>query len=205
MAAQPSVPGLLSLPPEIRQGIFVAFFRSVIIRSRGPWRRLGESEKKPALDAVLVCRQFYREAEPLLPNVQVYFFSDATVVKALMKLGPERIMQLRHLRVSHIPVGFKSHLGASRMATATKSLVLMGNISTIGITVILLASGTSTLVLSSARSRACNLACSRSFTGQVAACGRENTPPPVSGRCLRPTGTGGSGCTQRLATVRRDA
>ena len=68
-----------------------------------------------------VCRQLYREAEPLvLPNVHVRCGSNAAMVKTLLRIGPERITQLRHLIVLHVPMGveLRPKTGGSRAEAA---------------------------------------------------------------------------------------
>lgn len=104
MTAQP---GILRLPPEIRQDIFISVFRSVTIFLYKLGKRYKKGDPHLRLAILSVCRQFYLEAEPLLlPNVKIYCNSNAVVMEMLMKLGPERITQLRYLRVSQIPVAF---------------------------------------------------------------------------------------------------
>lgn len=97
MSTRPNEPSLLDLPPELRRDIFLRLFRSTTIYS-----------DKYALAILRVCRQIYHEAEPLaLPNVRVYCNGNAHLIDTLTRMGPAHITRLRHLVVSHCPVGFK--------------------------------------------------------------------------------------------------
>jgi hypothetical protein len=96
MSIRPNESTLLDLPPELRRDIFLRLFRSLTIKR-------GNHE----LAILRVCRQIYYEAAPLaLPNVRVYCYRNASVIETLTNIGPARITQLRHLIVSHCPIGF---------------------------------------------------------------------------------------------------
>ncbi|SPO07018.1 uncharacterized protein DNG_09712 [Cephalotrichum gorgonifer] len=90
---------LLGLPLELRREIYTLLFRQITIHSDKP----GENHRLAVLH---VCRQIYLEAAPLLPNVTVYCWGNAAVIETLTRIGPARISQLRHLIVTHVPIGF---------------------------------------------------------------------------------------------------
>ncbi|PGG98164.1 hypothetical protein GX51_06951 [Blastomyces parvus] len=101
-----STPPLLGLPPEIRLLIFTYCLRSVRIRKESPRLSSHNAEKDP-LAILLVCRQIYHEARPLvLPNVQLFCYRNAAVIDTLTKMSSTQVSQLRHMVVHHCPVGF---------------------------------------------------------------------------------------------------
>lgn len=54
------------------------------------------------------CRQVYHDTTPLaIPNLVVNCHSSAAMIECFVKMGPERITQLRHLVVTHLPMAFQ--------------------------------------------------------------------------------------------------
>lgn len=96
----------LDLPPEIREKVFLLYFRSVTI-VRGIQTNHGQGSETP-LAILQACRQIYHEAAPLvLPNTHVFCKGNAAVIDVLGRLSPAQITQIRHLIVHHCPIGFK--------------------------------------------------------------------------------------------------
>lgn len=97
MSTRPNATTLLDLPPELRRDIFLKLFRPVTIH-----------RDNHALAILQVCRQIYHEAVPLaLPNVRVHCYGNVEVIDTLSRMDPAQITRLRHLILSHSPIGFK--------------------------------------------------------------------------------------------------
>ncbi|SPO00342.1 uncharacterized protein DNG_03187 [Cephalotrichum gorgonifer] len=99
---------LLNLPPEIRREIFIHLFRSTTLCMGPGCPARDPDDWEHRLAVPWTCRQIYSEATPLvLPNVRLYCRGNDAMMNTLTLIGPERISQLRHLILSHIPIGFR--------------------------------------------------------------------------------------------------
>ena len=98
MSAHPT--SFLDLPLELRHEIYLLHFQSIMIFSKD------RSEQHLAI--MRTCRQVYHDTAPLaIPNLVVYCHSSAAMIECFVKLGPERITQLRYLIVKHLPMAFQ--------------------------------------------------------------------------------------------------